>query len=141
MTAAASAVILSGMRSAWNVTLLAVAILAAGGCGPSAVEGGFDSANPAARMYAIENAARTGDVGAARQIVEQLDSDDPAVRLLAIGALERLTGQTLGYCHADEPADRRLAIGRWRQKLDEEGVMRVVQQVDEPMAETPVDDG
>lgn len=89
------------------------AALLGGSCGPSATEAHFDSANPAARLYAIERAARTGDITAAANIVEQLDSDDPAVRLLAIAALERLTGETYGYRHYDPPHLRRPAIRRW----------------------------
>ncbi len=89
------------------------AALLAGSCGPSATEARFDSANPAARLYAIERAARAGDITAAANIVEQLDSDDPAVRLLAIAALERLTGETYGYLHYDPPHMRRPAIRRW----------------------------
>jgi hypothetical protein len=83
-------------------------------CGPAATEGGFDSANPAAKMYAIEYAARDGDRSAVKNIVEQLGSDDPAVRSLAIAALQRLTGQTLGYRDFDEPHVREQAIERWR---------------------------
>lgn len=82
-------------------------------CGPSATEGGFESANPAARMYAIEQAARAGDRSAVRDLIEQLDSDDPGVRFLAISALERLSGETYGYRHYDPAVDRRDAIGRW----------------------------
>jgi hypothetical protein len=98
-------------------TILLVAIASAVSCGPSATEGGFDSANPAAKMYAIEQAARTGDRTAIASIVEQLDSDDPAVRLLAIEALQRLTGQTYGYRHFDPPDVRREAIERWVQAV------------------------
>ncbi len=89
------------------------AALLAGSCGPSATEAHFDSANPAARLYAIERAARTGDITAAAHLVEQLDSGDPVVRLLAIAALERLTGETYGYLHYDPPHLRRPAIRRW----------------------------
>jgi hypothetical protein len=42
-----------------------------------------------------------------------LDSDDPAARLVAIRALERITGQTLGYDHAGPEHERRLAVERW----------------------------
>jgi len=85
------------------------------GCGPSATDGGFESANPAARMYAIEQAARENDRSAIPCIIEQLDCDDPAVRLLAITTLERMTGQTYGYRHYDDAPERRAAIARWEQ--------------------------
>jgi hypothetical protein len=85
-----------------------------GSCGPAAIDGGFDSANPAAKMYAIEYAARTGDQTAVPHIVEQLDSDDPGVRSLAISALIRITGESHGYRDYDPPEARREAIERWR---------------------------
>lgn len=83
-------------------------------CGPSATQGGFDSPNPAAKLYAIERAAAKGDQSAVPKIVEQLDSDDPAVRALAIASLQRLTGETHGYRDYDPPEARRIAIERWR---------------------------
>jgi hypothetical protein len=89
-------------------------------CGPSATKGGFDSPNPAARIYAIENAARTGDRSAVKEIVELLDSDDPAVRFVAIATLKRLTGQTFGYRDFDPPVLRRQAIARWVEAIKSE---------------------
>jgi len=87
--------------------------LMAGSCTPAATEGGFDSPNPAARLQAIEQAARAGDRTAIAQLVEQLDSDDSAVRLMAIITLQRLTGRTFGYRHHDPPDARNSAIERW----------------------------
>lgn len=82
-------------------------------CGPAMTEGGFDAPSPAARSHAIEQAARTGDLDAIPKIVEQLDADDPAVRMLAIDALQRLTGETYGFHHYDPPHERHDAIQRW----------------------------
>ncbi|MEE9130469.1 MAG: HEAT repeat domain-containing protein [Phycisphaerales bacterium] len=82
-------------------------------CGPAMTEGGFDAASPAARSYAIEQAARAGDLDAVPKIVEQLDADDPAIRMLAIDALHRLTGETYGFHHYDPPHERHDAIQRW----------------------------
>ncbi len=82
-------------------------------CGPAMTEGGFDAASPAARSHAIEQAARTGDLDAVPKIVEQLDADDPAIRMLAIDALHRLTGETYGFHHYDPPHERHAAIQRW----------------------------
>lgn len=93
--------------------MFAVLLLSIVGCGPPAIEGGFDSANPAATMYAIEHAARQGDRSAVRKIVEQLDSDDPGVRWMAIGALDRLTGERFGYDPGMNRIERQPAIRRW----------------------------
>ena len=61
----------------------------------------------------IERAMRTSDRSAIPKIIQQLDSDDPAVRLLAISALERLTGETRGYRYDDPRYLRDSAIHRW----------------------------
>lgn len=92
-------------------------VTAFAGCAPSATTGGFDSPNPASRLYAIEQAGATNDRAAIPKIVEQLDSDDPAVRSLAISVLQRLTGETYGYRDYDPPAVRELAIERWIQAV------------------------
>jgi len=76
---------------------------------------GFDSPEPAARMDAILDAARRSDRSAVPDIVETLESDDPATRLLAIRTLERLTGQTFGYDYAAPRAEREIAVDRWRE--------------------------
>ena len=90
-------------------------LLGAGACGPRATEGGFDSANPAAKLYAIQHAYEQDDPRAIPRLIEQLDSDDPAVRLLAIASLDEITGRTYGYDHADPPEIRRDAVRRWEQ--------------------------
>ena len=102
-------------------------LLLAASCAPPAREGGFDSPTPAAKMYAMEQAVHAGDQTAAARIVEQLDSDDPAVRMMAIESLRRLTGTTLGYDHSDSPADRREAIERWVQAVESGEVVEAAQ--------------
>lgn len=97
-----------------NASRLLPLVLLLSACAPPATEGGFDSPNPAARMYAIETAARNGDQQAVKQIIESLDSDDPAVRMLAISTLQRLTGETYGYQQYDPSLQRREAIDRWK---------------------------
>jgi 23S rRNA A2030 N6-methylase RlmJ len=42
-----------------------------------------------------------------------LGSDDPAVRLYAIVALEKITGERRGYSPYDPPYEREQAIERW----------------------------
>lgn len=83
------------------------------GCAPPASEGGFDSPSPGAKLYAILDAARTNDHSAIPQLVEQLDSDDPVVRMAAIDTLKQLTGETFGYRYYDDTWTRREAIRRW----------------------------
>jgi len=92
--------------------------LVVGGCAPPASEGGFDSPTPGAKLYAIMDAARRGDRSAIPQLVEQLNSDDPLVRFAAAQTLEELTGETYGYDYADDPVQRRRAIGKWREAVE-----------------------
>ncbi len=113
------------MLAAMIAGSVGVTALVTTGCGPPATEARFDSANPAAKLYAIEKAARSGDTSALPQLVEQLDSDDPAVRLLAIEALRRLTGEDYGYAHDDPPPLRRAAIKRWVAALEPSAQQRV----------------
>jgi hypothetical protein len=104
------------MLSTMRQDVVAILVISTGllvSCAPSATEGGFDSANPAARLYAIEEAAEQHDQSAVPHLVEQLDADDPAVRFLAITALERLTDETFGYRYYDPPWARQATIDRW----------------------------
>ena len=97
----------------------AAVLLVAGGCTASGPIADFDAADPASRIAAIELALRSRDASRTPQIVEQLDSDDRAVRLLAISALEILTGRTYGYHYDDPPGLREQAIRRWVNYVNE----------------------
>jgi len=100
------------MRSAMRVILLmAVGMLSA--CAPAASRGGMDSDNPAAKLYAIRDAGLSGDVRYVPRLVEELEHDDPAVRMMAINALQRLTGERLGYNPYASTAQRRPAVEAW----------------------------
>jgi hypothetical protein len=112
------------MRCAPLIT--ALGILAAvplagsgGGCRAPRPEPSLASENPQALIPAIRGVAEDGELSAAPALVASLESDDPAVRLYAIEALERMTGRTLGYrYYADAPA-RRDAVARWRRWLND----------------------
>lgn len=64
-------------------------------------------------MRAIRDAATKNDQAAVPALINRLDSDDPAERLLAQRALEKLTGQSCGYDHAASRQDRQAAVQRW----------------------------
>jgi hypothetical protein len=108
------------MMTLVRLCAVTAAVLAGGSCAPPATEGGFDSGNPAAKIYAIEQAVRAGDARSPtlKAIVEQLDCDDPAVQFAALNALHRLTGQTHGFRLDDPPPLRRQAVQRWARALD-----------------------
>jgi hypothetical protein len=95
--------------------LSAAAILCAcGSPGPDRLT----SVDPAGRMNAAARAAAAGDVGAVPLLVEMLQSDDPAERMVAIGALERLTGERRGFAAPASPGSRAEAVARWYQWLE-----------------------
>lgn len=84
---------------------------------------GFDAAAPEGRLDAIVRAAREKDRSAVPDLVVQLESDDPAVRTLAITALEHITGETLGYRQEAPEAERRVAVDRWQQWTVAQGLV------------------
>lgn len=92
--------------------LAAAALLAA--CSAPNPDDGFASDAPGADIAAIGKAARESDHSQIPELIRCLESDDPAVRWAASGALRKLTGETYGYDHAAPWADREAAIERWR---------------------------
>jgi len=73
----------------------------------------FDSPAPAKRLEALTDPVLMKDRSTIPDRIRMLESDDPAVRMLAFRSLERMTGLTLGYDHAAPRAERRLAVDRW----------------------------
>lgn len=88
-------------------------MMATGACSAPPPAGDFSAADTASVIRSIETVVRDRDTSKLRKIVEQLDSDDPAVRLVAISALHTLTGETCGYHYDDPPSFRQPAIERW----------------------------
>lgn len=97
-----------------SCTILAGLWTTLAACAPRSTAS-FDAPDPNARLKAIVAAAEEGDRRAIPRLIEQLDADDPAIRLFSIRALERLTGETHGFDHAGPYWERREAIGRWRE--------------------------
>jgi len=85
------------------------------GCAPPADRVGFDSARPDAVIFAAQQAVNKEDRTAIPSLIESLDSDDPAVRFVAIHALSRLTGKTYDYRYYDPEYKRIEAVDRWEE--------------------------
>jgi HEAT repeat protein len=98
----------AGILAAWGA--LALALTLAGCSSPKP-----DLASPLSslRIQAASEAALNADRTKVSELIDLLQSDDPAVRLVAIRSLEKLTGQTLGYRHFDAEPVRRSAIQSW----------------------------
>jgi len=115
------------------VTLIAVVVgsLACGACSGPGPEKDVKNPDPAGKIPAYKEAVREKDRRATRQMVKDLDSEDPAVRMFAIVALRRLTGgDTFGYEYFDDEHERRPAIKRWEHWLRGEGPEERQQQQD-----------
>ena len=74
----------------------------------------FDSLQSTGRIKAAVQAAELNDRSAVPELVVMLNSDDPAERLVAISALHKITGQSLGYDESAPETDRDAAIARWQ---------------------------
>ncbi len=96
-----------------RIVALAILLPALSGCSDPGGVVGFNEDDPAARMRAVRKAAQERDQDAIKPLIQRLESDDPAERLVAIRTLERLTGQTLGYDHAASRVERAAAVQRW----------------------------
>lgn len=79
-------------------------------------------ANPdsTVKIQAIKRAAEEKDRAQTAEMVASLESDDPAVRLYAIQGLQRLCGQDFGYRFYAEPEQRRPAVEKWKQWLNDQ---------------------
>jgi hypothetical protein len=94
------------------------AALAAGGCGVfGGVSPNLRSVDPAEKIPGMKLAAEKNDRTALPALVAALDSNDPAERLFAIEALQRMTQQTFGYRYYDDDEERAPAVARWKQWL------------------------
>ena len=83
--------------------------------------------------------AEARDPEVSRQVVAALDRPELAVRTLAIGELERLTGVTKNYRPLDSAASRSGAVRRWNRELEQTGA--ILDPEGGPAAEGDGDDG
>jgi hypothetical protein len=118
-----------GLVAAWNLGVAAVlgglAGLGMGGCQAPAPPLSVANPDPTVKIPAIKAAVRHDDLSAAPQMVQDLDSDDAAVRLFAIYGLRRLAGQDFGYRFYFDEQERRPFVQKWRQWLVEKGLTPV----------------
>ncbi len=96
---------------------VALVILAAAGCDTAMTRRGFESPDPHAKLTAVVQAGQQRDAKALPHLVNQLDSDDPAVRLCSIIAMQRITGTRMGYSPYAPAHERREAVQRWVQAV------------------------
>lgn len=103
------------MPPGYRLTIACVICLTIGlsGCGPRPVLE-ITNPDPSGKIPAIKASVQRKDMTAVRQLVKDLESDDPAVRFYAIQGLERLTGQTFGYQYFAADESRFSAVEKWK---------------------------
>lgn len=107
-----------------SIGLLGLSVL--GGCSVVPIQADLGSLSAKERMLgvdvAVKQSLQTGEelsdetFGA---LILMLGSDDPAERLYAIGRLDRLTGERLGYDPTADAQVRSKAQDRWRDWLEQ----------------------
>jgi hypothetical protein len=94
-----------------------MAAACAGGCTAPSGPRTVSDPDPDMKIPAIKTAVDRHDLSAVKQLVADLQSDDPAIRFYAISGLHRLTGQNMGYVYYDTEAARQPAVLRWQKWL------------------------
>src|SRR4051794_19483359 len=105
-------------RSISPMLCLVAGITLLAGCQGDGPKVGLKSDEPAGRMIAMKQAGQRHDTKAVPQLIDALSSEDPAERFYAGEALERITGQTLGYHYYDSDPVREQAVQNWKQWLN-----------------------
>lgn len=106
------------MRKRW-LPLFLIALFVVS-CRPPRPPLRIDDPDPIVKIPAIKKAVREQDRRQIELLISDLDSDDAAVRMFAIEALQRLTGEDLGYRYWDNEIDRRPALERWKTWIEEQ---------------------
>ena len=105
------------MRGHVRQIVVVLVSLAGGACSTPRPEKDVANPDPSGKIPAYKQAVRAKDRRAAGQMVKDLRSTDPAVRMFAIGGLRRMTGETFGYRYFDGEDQRGPAVQRWEQWL------------------------
>jgi len=96
----------------------AVTVLLAG-CTASRPAPDIKADDVAVKIAGIRQAQARQDRASLPALVEQLDSDDPAVRMFALGALEKFSGgERFGYEYYLDEEQRKPSLAKWRQWLE-----------------------
>ena len=112
------------MRVAFAIVVIAASATfgaGAGGCSEPTGPRTVFSEELTVKVPAIKEAGRNKDLSAAPQLVKDLESDDAALRLFAIKGLRQMAGKEFGYVYYADVEQRRPAVIKWRQWLQEQG--------------------
>ena len=101
------------MRNLVGPSMMALTALACGCTAPQPPLVVSDP-DPSVKIPATVAAVENHDMSSVRQMIKDLDSDDPAVRFYAFSALQKLTGETFGYQYFADEDKRAPAAGKWK---------------------------
>jgi len=111
------------MRAMRFVVCLALIFL--GACSAPPPEADAESPTAAGRLLALREGVWTNSPRDLALLIEQLESSDPTVRMVALDHLWNLTGEDHGFRYDDPPAQREAAVERWadwlRTRVDRNG--------------------
>jgi hypothetical protein len=105
-------------RSGRLFHLALVAAMLAGwcmGCQAPRIKPVLTDPDPSVKVPAIELAVKQHDLSAIPILINNLESDDPAIRFYANDALQKLTGRNFGFPYYADEEVRRPAVQRWRE--------------------------
>ena len=95
-----------------------VLLVFASGCTPPRPKLVVTDPDPTVKIPAIKKAVDEHNLAATRQMVKDLESDDPAVRFYAVEGLRKMTGEEFGYEWFDDDDDaRQPAVKKWQEWL------------------------
>ncbi len=106
-----------------SLAIMAAALIPSGlaGCAgpgePASIAEGLQSDQPVTRTKACIRAGDARDASVVALLVDRLEDPEDEVRMFAIRALDRITGQTLGYQWSQDADARKASVERWRQWL------------------------
>lgn len=104
-------------RRAWLSLMMAVSGVC---CTAPRPRPNIADADPQVKIAGIKEAAAKKDRAALPALVEELNSDDPAVRLYALQALEKFSGERFGYEFYFDEEQRKPSLAKWREWLKEQ---------------------
>jgi len=109
------------VKSVVAIIATVILLVQAGGCAnPCQLQADLQHDDPDVRIKAITRAGNTKSTCAVPFLVDRLTDSQKDVRFFAIGALQRITGRTMGWRYYGRPAERARAVQKWRQWLREE---------------------
>ena len=103
----------------WPAILLFGAIILSG-CSLPKMTRALNDTDPTAKIPAIKSSGASRNRESVTQLIDELESDDSAVRFYAIRALKDITGESFGYRYFDDELERRDEVARWRAWLAKE---------------------